>query len=243
MTSENNQIRISAKQLGSLALSNVCKRCFWIKLRLHQKLPWQIFPGIFSSIDSYSKKITWSYYEEFNKLPPWLERYVGSAKPARCPGYYSFFIVDQDRNIKLTGVPDEVLLNSDNSFTIVDYKTSRFTETQEDVLMPMYKVQLNCYALIGEQCGFNPVSKLLLAYYEPVTNSLDSDPYRLHSVLNKNGFFMPFEPHIEEIDLDPEGIVQPLLQMVREFGNLDEAPAAGTNCTDCRRLRDLLKLL
>ena len=52
---EKEQIRISAKNLGSLALPDCCKKCFYIKLKLKNKLHWQIFPGIFSSIDSYSK--------------------------------------------------------------------------------------------------------------------------------------------------------------------------------------------
>jgi hypothetical protein len=33
-------------------MKGFCPRCFWISRRA--RLPWQIFPGIFSSIDSYS---------------------------------------------------------------------------------------------------------------------------------------------------------------------------------------------
>ena len=57
------QIRISAKNLGQLVLDDFCPRCFWLKLKLGFKLPFQIFPGIFSTIDSYSKKITWQYFD------------------------------------------------------------------------------------------------------------------------------------------------------------------------------------
>jgi len=50
------QFRISAKTLGELALPDFCPRCFWLKL--HAKhLPLQIFPGIFSSIDAYTKRV------------------------------------------------------------------------------------------------------------------------------------------------------------------------------------------
>jgi len=49
------QLRISAKNLGELARPEFCPRCFW--LRAHAKrLPFQIFPGIFSSIDAYTKR-------------------------------------------------------------------------------------------------------------------------------------------------------------------------------------------
>ena len=51
------QVRISARTLGAVALPDFCRRCFWIRLRVNNKLPFQIFPGIFSSIDSYNKRI------------------------------------------------------------------------------------------------------------------------------------------------------------------------------------------
>ena len=72
---QKQQIRISAKNLGQLALPDYCPRCFYIKLNLNNKLPWQIFPGIFSTIDSYSKKITWLYFEKYKKLPSWFDPY------------------------------------------------------------------------------------------------------------------------------------------------------------------------
>src|SRR5205814_9298993 len=52
------QLRISAKTLGLLALPNFCSRCFHTRMHCGDKLPFQIFPGIFASIDSYSKKVT-----------------------------------------------------------------------------------------------------------------------------------------------------------------------------------------
>ena len=54
-------LRISAKNLGELAKPDFCPRCFW--LRTHAKrLPYQIFPGIFSSIDAYTKRGTMRDY-------------------------------------------------------------------------------------------------------------------------------------------------------------------------------------
>ena len=50
-------LRISAKNLGELALPDFCPRCFWLKLKAHNRLPFQIFPGIFSSSDAYTKRV------------------------------------------------------------------------------------------------------------------------------------------------------------------------------------------
>lgn len=54
-------LQISGKDLGALALWHSCPRCFWIQRRA--KLPWQIFPGIFSSIDSCSKKAVHAHFD------------------------------------------------------------------------------------------------------------------------------------------------------------------------------------
>ena len=50
------KLRISAKNLGVLSLPNFCPRCFWLKTHAKQ-LPFQIFPGIFSSINAYTKRV------------------------------------------------------------------------------------------------------------------------------------------------------------------------------------------
>jgi len=62
-------LQISGKDLGALAMKGFCPRCFWISRRA--KLPWQIFPGIFSSIDSYSKKVVHGQFDR-SGMPGWL---------------------------------------------------------------------------------------------------------------------------------------------------------------------------
>ncbi len=47
-------------------------------------------------------------------------------------------------------------------------KTSRTTLNQ-DRLFPIYRVQLNAYAVIARKLGWNPMSALALIYTEPVT--------------------------------------------------------------------------
>jgi hypothetical protein len=43
-------ITISAKNLGAVAMPDFCPRCFWITMHA-EGIPYQIFPGIFSSIE------------------------------------------------------------------------------------------------------------------------------------------------------------------------------------------------
>ena len=230
-------IRISAKTIGALAMPDFCPRCFWLQLKVGFKLPYQIFPGIFSSIDSYSKKITLTHHEHFGKPPHWLKPFGDLVRPVKIPSRNEFFIFDEAANIQLTGVPDEIFQKKDGSYFIADYKTAKFTEAQ-DSLMPIYKVQLNGYALIAEKCGLSPVSGIGLVYYEPQSN-VTSDT--LETVLLEKGFYMPFNAYIHEIELAPEKTIMPLLKEVRKLADKQEPPESIANCDDCQKLDYLIR--
>jgi hypothetical protein len=232
-----NQIRISAKNLGELALPSFCPRCFWLKLRLNNKLPFQIFPGIFSSIDSYTKNIIHAFFDTYGKFPLWLGD-LGELVSYRKPPHYSKFnIVDSESNVLLTGGPDGVFVRPDNSYLIADYKTARYTGKQDE-LMPMYEVQLNSYAAIGEQCGLSPVSQLALIYMEPVTHT---DAVFNRSNHRDNGFAMGFSAHIHTIELRPNTI-PPLLAQVRQIYEMVSPPDGHAGCSDCQAVERLLEI-
>ena len=227
-------LRISAKNLGELALPGFCPRCFWIKLHAG-RLPYQIFPGIFSSIDAYTKKIIHCYFDTGECFPSWLEelgQLTGYKEP---PHYTKFRIVDSNSNVTLWGTPDGIFTKSDGSHIIVDYKTAKYTSNQ-DGLMPMYQVQLNAYAAIGEQCGLHPVSDLALIYMEPVT---DGD-ISLYVENNKEyGFDMRFAATVHRVALNIDSIPV-LLAKARQIYELPAAPEGRPGCRDCTNLDNLI---
>ncbi len=228
-----NVVRISGKALGELALPSCCPRCFWLKLRMGHRLPFQIWPGIFASIDSYSKKVVHAWFDRHGSAPPWLDG-LGPLTGYREPPHHSRFnIVVDEYGILLTGVPDGLLVKADRSHLIADYKTARYTKTQDE-LFPMYEVQLNSYALIAEACGYGPVSSLALVYTEPVTelSKVEADPHR------RNGFAMEFTAHIVPVPLDAD-LVTVLLARVRELHNLPSPPRGAPGCKDCNFLGQL----
>jgi len=99
----SEQVRVSAKTLGELVLTRFCPRCFWIKLRLNNKLPFQIFPDIFSSIDAYTKNIIHAFFDLYGRFPTWLGT-LGEMAGYRNPPHYSRFnILDPEANVHLTG--------------------------------------------------------------------------------------------------------------------------------------------
>jgi hypothetical protein len=219
-------------------MPNFCPRCFWLKLHLNNKLPFQIFPGIFSSIDSYTKNIIHTFFDMNGKFPVWLDSLGELVAYQRPPHYSKFNILDKESNILLTGTPDGVFIKPDNSYIIADYKTARYTGKQ-DALMPMYEVQLNGYAAIGEQCGLSPVSGLALIYMEPVTNSgavVDSANYR------DDGFAMGFAAYIHKVEVNPNSIL-PILGRVREIYELNRAPMGCDGCSDCQIMDRLVEVI
>jgi len=227
-------LRISAKTLGELSLPDFCPRCFWIKLHA-AKLPFQIFPGIFSSIDSYTKKIIHCYVDNGRCFPSWLSVLGQLTSYVNPPHYTKFQIVDRDSNVTLWGTPDGIFIKPDGSHLIVDYKTARYTESQ-DRLIPVYQVQLNAYAAIGEQWGLHPVTGLALIYMEPIT---DGEATLYMSNHKEYGFDMGFSAAVHWVDLDIDSI-RLLLARARELYQLPVAPEGRQGCRDCISLDNLI---
>jgi len=153
------------------------------------------------------------------------------------PHYSKFNIVDHESNVLLTGSPDGVFIKSDGSYLIVDYKTAKYTGKQ-DSLMPMYDVQLNSYAAIGEKCGLNPVSGLALIYMEPVTHVdavADSINHR------DDGFAMGFSAYIHQIELNVSSVPK-LLSEVRIIYEMSNPPSGHANCSDCQIVERILEI-
>ena len=232
------QIRISAKNLGLLALPNFCPRCFWIRLHNKNQLPYQIFPGVFASIDSYSKKITNLYFDKQECLPNWFNRFGILGKPTKLPGSRKFSVVDAETNIRLTGVPDDIFLHENGSCFIVDYKTARFS-SRHDELYPMYDVQLNAYAYIAEATSYGPVAGLGLVYYEPRTNITLED---IGVIVQDDGFSMDFRAKLLSVDLNPDSIRQ-LLRRTRQIYDLAKAPEQDKDCRNCSILNEILRFM
>jgi hypothetical protein len=200
-------------------------------------LPYQIFPGIFNSIDSYGKKLVHGWFDRHGSAPPWLAS-LGEIKGYRPPPHHSKFqVLDAKSSVLLTGSPDGVLIRGDDSHLIIDYKTAKFTEHQDE-LFPMYEVRLNAYAYLGERCGFSPVSGLALIYTEPVT---DATAAARDANMTQDGFLMGFSSHILTVRMELE-VIPKLLRQVRLIFDSARPPESKQDCEDCRLLAELFTL-
>lgn len=229
------EIRISAKDLGSIAMPDFCPRCFWIKRNI-KKLPFQIFPGIFYSIDSYTKKVIHTWLDKHEGPPPWLPEFKDVTEYLKVPHWSKFKRTDPETGLTVSGVADDLLKCADGTFIIPDYKTSKITETQ-DKLRPMYEGQLNSYAWIYEGFG-EKVSMTPLVYCEPYTDDEAVTP----SVYDDNGFLMQFRVQAVQIRRDPN-LVQSLLKKAAKIIELVLAPEGVEGCKDCVAVDSLVELM
>jgi RecB family exonuclease len=203
---------ISAKDLGKLALSDFCPRCFW--LERHFDKPPGIFPSIFSIIDSLTKKSVRTAFLQTGKLPVWLSLDNVSAVEEN---NFLFKLPVGESDWILTGCPDDIFKLEDNSYQIIDYKTAKFTDRQDE-LFPMYEVQLNAYAFMAERYGLKPVSKLSLIYCQPK-----------EELENCQEFKLGFDIHQLAVELDLK-MVGRLLEKAREIVSQTESPQAYYKC-------------
>jgi hypothetical protein len=137
----------------------------------------------------------------------------------------------------LTGSPDGIFLRADRSLVIVDYKTAKYTEGQDE-LRPMYVTQLNGYALIAERQYTGVVSGLALVYAEPITSD---DAAIADGVHLTDGFRMSFSVRVVDVPLRVE-MIHPLLERARKILDAVAAPKGTDGCRDCERLDGLVGL-
>ena len=231
-------MRISAKNLGILALPDCCPRCFWMRAHLAWKSPWAIMPGIFSSIYGFSKRAILAYFETNGHFPPWIAGRWADAIPLPTPHHSTFRLTDPETGIVLTGVPDLMLELPRRRLAILDLKTARYSKHQ-DFLLPMYQVQLVGYALIAEGLGLGTVEALGLVYGEPPAND---DNRGLDALVDDCGFSMPFRTTAEPIELD-RALIPPLLRKAKAILEMENPPAPGEGCKECQMVEDLIGYL
>ena len=230
-------LTISATNLSELAQPGYCPRCFWVKQK-SRRLPYQSFPGIFSSIDRYVKRMARHHFDSMGKLPAWFP-VVGEVEGMETvPNYRSFAVTDPKSGVTLRGEPDEVLRLKGATYHILDYKTARLTANAQG-MYPRYEAQLNAYAYIGSRMAFSPVSGLSLIYFEPDTD-VEADPGL--AVRTREEFLLGFTPKLQTVEMKPDSFIEDLLARARELLEMDTPPAGIAGCQECQAVQELVEM-
>ena len=227
-------IKISAKNLGQVALADFCPRCYWIRLKMSHKLPWQSFPGIFSSIDSFTKHCI-HYMIDNGPTPDWMMEIGNVAKYRPVPHWSKNTYFDPKSQITLHGAPDDLLILTDNTLAIPDYKTQRWTDNQ-DKLYPLYAVQSNVYNVLMTQ-DTKVDAKLFLVYMEPDTAAASA----CNNII-KTGFSMCFNAKVVPVETDKK-IVRNALTITRDIAEMPHAPSGRDGCKECEQLDKIIVMI
>jgi|MTBAKSStandDraft_2_1061841.scaffolds.fasta_scaffold09134_7 hypothetical protein len=227
------ELRISGKILGALNMPDACPRCFWIKQKV-KSLPFQIFPGIFMSIDAYSKRVVHAWFDAHHSAPPWIPELQGAVKYLPVPHWSKFKRADPDTGITVSGAMDDLFVCEDGTHIIPDYKTAKYTANQ-DKLLPMYEGQLNAYRWVHEGAG-NKVRSTPLIYCEPITDDTRRafDP--------PAGFSMEFVTKGVQVEMD-DALIPFLLRQAKTILDMPEPPLGVDGCKDCAAVDGLVRAL
>ncbi len=202
-------------------------------------LPWQGFPGIFSSIDRYTKRVILNHLSRYSRLPGWMAEIGDAVEHVEPPHWARFQATDAGTGATLRGEADAIFRLSDGSCAIIDYKTSRYNPGSQGQNRA-YRAQLNAYAWIAGRLDFPPVSRLALLYMEPATGD---DAVSAPELVNAAGFTLGFRPRVVEAELGPDRLVPPLLRRAARIHKLAEPPDARDGCRDCAALARLFSEL
>jgi hypothetical protein len=194
-------------------------------------------PGIFSSIDCFSKRAILAFFEKKGHFPPWIAGRWADVRPLESLHHSTFRLTDPETGIVLTGVPDLMLGLPNDRLAILDLKTARFSDHQ-DFLLPMYQIQLVGYALIAEALGMGTVEALGLVYGEPPAND---DNTGLDDLVDDRGFSMPFKATAMPIALD-RSLIPPLLKRAKTLLEMENPPEGRKDCMECKMVEEMARI-
>ena len=157
---------------SALNIYRECPRCFWLQVNKNIRRPRGIFPSLPGGMDLVIK----TYFDKFrlkDALPPELEGRVDGKlfrdikTLAKWRSWKNTDLCYKDESLKavLSGALDDCLVYNDY-YIPLDYKT-RGSELKEDP-RKYYQLQLDCYSLILDSCGYKNNGLAYLVYYWPL---------------------------------------------------------------------------
>jgi PD-(D/E)XK nuclease superfamily len=228
--------RISPSKLAAFCAPNYCPRCCWRLLRMKFVKPYYFPPaGVLNHLDLHEKQLARVALAN-GGLPGFFGECKEATEILDCE---SLCWHHDDTDLHLFGKPDFVVKLKDGTYAIIDAKTAK-VKLEGHGLFYSYNFQVNFYALLAmKQATPYDVSKAGLLYCE----FSPMDDKEMAKSFTDEFFYPKFRPTYVAVDLDPEAIVIPVLQRVRELLDMDEAPAPRKGCCDCDLIEKYANLL
>ena len=206
-------------------LYDECKKCFYLKVKHGLSRPRGIMPGIFTKIDSIMK-------DHFEGKSP---KDISDQLPEGRVEFGDKWIQSQPFSDKKTGnkcfikgKTDTVLGFSDDTYGVVDFKTSSVKEGNVE----KYGRQLHAYALALENAAegkpsLSPISRIGLFVVEPnVFLKNENNEYVFKNIVKW-----------QEIKRDDNKFFEFLREVISLLSQ-DKIPAPGHYCSHCKFVKE-----
>jgi len=210
---------------STLSLLHECPRCFWLQHHAHVPRPRGMFSSLPNALDAIIKANVYPFIP-LNSKPSWLLPELRGASVVNVPKLF----YEKD-GVTMSGSLDQLLQLEDGEYFIVDYKTSRHVYTPETAAK-FYSLQMDCYALLCEENGFEPVETAYLVFFTPV--SMLSEGALLPKPMN----IFRFETTAIPIPVDSERARKVIAEAV-EVVKRDVPPQPSPTCEYCNYVASL----
>ena len=210
---------------STLSLLHECPRCFWLQHHAHVPRPRGMFSSLPNALDAIIKANVYPFIP-LNSKPSWLLPELRGASVVNVPKLF----YEKD-GVTMSGSLDQLLQLEDGEYFIVDYKTSRHVYTPETAAK-FYSLQMDCYALLCEENGFEPVETAYLVFFTPV--SMLSEGALLPKPMN----IFRFETTAIPIPVDSERAKKVIAEAV-EVVKRDVPPQPSPTCEYCNYVASL----
>lgn len=248
----NPPYKITARNLGNLALADPCLSCFWWLSNIRFHAPFDFGAAIFRDCQAMQEAVIGHFLDTDGSLPKEFAPFCDIKERMDVNKRYDHFGYMHESGVWLYGEPDEVMRRKDNTGVIWDHKTAHPKvaveeadgtaakgKKKEDRFRPMYDIQVSGYALIGE-VGLNlgRFSAGALCYWDVQHKAVVADP---ESFIDDGMFYAAFAPVIYEVELD-YSTIDDLLKEALKVWKSKVPPEGRKGCKDCRKLQALLAI-
>lgn len=238
MSDSTSVLRISPKRLGLILLLTFCPACFWFKLRLRFRMPFDMFGGaIFRQLEQAEMAIFGHLLGQKGGLPKEFGPFRDIDGRVEFPRDWRKFQYSPQSNVVLYGEPDEIVSLSSGGIAVLDHKTAR-PKDGDDPLLPMYRCQTMGYGMIAEGLKLGTVRKAGLLYWTALQNDVIENPEKHY---RGSQLWVPFAPTPIAFDVDFSVLEDPLKEAIRLW-KAKTPPEHAERCPDAKRLEALFAL-
>lgn len=216
-----------------------CARCFYLDRKLGISRPNLPAFSLNSAVDALLKK-EFDLLRKSKKAHEIMKKYKIDAIPLDHPKlhewrddiyrYIGASVIDEKTNFKVTGIVDDIWIDKNNKFMIVDYKSTSTSKeiSLEDKWKQGYKKQMEVYQWIFRKMGFqvSDIGYFVFANASKNREKFDGKLEFILSILSYRG---------------NDTWVQPALNGIKKCLDSDRIPTSGRDCEYCKFANEFSK--